>query len=222
MGLEAKIHLSELETDLLKNKEWILTKHSITNKVYKLFGALNEIYKEVSEEENTFLPGFHKNAGGKISKGENYEGLPYVMLDYPSLFSKENIFAVRTMFWWGNFFSITLHIAGEKYILKGDFSLLLNYLRENNFFVCINENGWHHNFEPSNYIAVKDIDLQMLEQISARNFFKISKKLELDRWNEAPEFLQKSFREIIGFIKISFPVGGKALSPGFPKAGSGL
>jgi hypothetical protein len=222
MGIEAKIQLSKLETELVKNKEWILTKHSIINKVYKLFGELNEIYKQVSEQEETFLHEFCKNASGKISKGENYEGLPYVMLDYPALFSRENIFAIRTMFWWGNFFSITLHISGEKFKLKGDFFRLLTYLRENNFFVCVNEKEWHHSFELSNYVRAKELDQQKLEQIANRNFFKISKNLELNKWNEAPEFLEKSFREIIGFIKISFPGDGKVLSPESPKAGSGL
>jgi hypothetical protein len=222
MSVEAKIHLSEFETELIKNKEWILTKHSIINKVCNLFGELNEIYKQVSEQEKPFLPEYFKISGGKISKGENYEGLPYVMLDYPALFSRENIFAIRTMFWWGNFFSITLHISGEKFKLGGDFFKFLTYLRENNFFVCVNEKEWHHSFELSNYIRATELDQQKLEEIFNKKFFKISKNLGLNRWDEAPEFLEKSFREIIGFIKISFPTGGKALSPVFPKAGSGL
>ena len=49
----------------------------------------------------------------KISRGENYNGLPYVMLDYPRCFGKEDVFAMRTMFWWGNFFSITWHLKGK-------------------------------------------------------------------------------------------------------------
>jgi hypothetical protein len=222
MGIEAKIHLSKAETEVIKNKDWILTKHSIMNKVYDLFGGMNEIYKQVTRQEGVFIPGLHKNPGGKISKGENYEGLPYVMLDYPALFSKENIFAIRTMFWWGNFFSVTLHTSGERYKLRGDFLKLLTYLREHDFFICVNEKEWHHSFELSNYIGAGQLNADKLEQISSKSFFKISKSLDLNKWDEAPEFLEKSFREIIDFIKISFPAGGKALSPVFPKAGSGL
>jgi hypothetical protein len=222
MGNKTKIHLSALERELVKNKEWILTKHAVINKVYALFGELNEVYKDACRQEQFFFPGAIERTGGKISKGENYEGLPYVMLDYPALFSKENIFAVRTLFWWGNFFSITLHVSGEKFAIKENFNNLLEYLRNFNFSVCVNEKEWEHTFELSNYIAAKDIDVQKLEQISARNFFKISKNIELDKWDEAAEYLERSFREIIGFIQISFPTGEKALSPGFPKAGSGL
>ena len=53
------------------------------------------------------------NSSPKISKGENYKGLPWLVLDYPRYFNKEDIFAIRTLFWWGNFFSITLHISGK-------------------------------------------------------------------------------------------------------------
>ena len=220
MSTVAKIHLSTFETELIQNKEWILTKHSIINKVYDLFGELNEVYKQIANDEKA-LHEFY-NGNGKISKGENYEGLPYVILDYPALFSKENIFAIRTMFWWGNFFSVTLHMSGEKYILNGDYSNIHTYLIENNFFICIGESEWQHTFDASNYISAKELELYKFREIANRKFFKISKNLELIKWSEAPGFLEKSFREIIDFIKISFPTGEKVLSPAFPKAGSGL
>ena len=42
----------------------------------------------------------------------------------PAVFSKENIFAIRTMFWWGNFFSISLHVSGKYFKTEIDFSKL--------------------------------------------------------------------------------------------------
>ena len=56
MSTAAKIHLSKLETELIKNKEWILTKQAVIEKVYQLFGELNEIFKQISEQEKAFLP----------------------------------------------------------------------------------------------------------------------------------------------------------------------
>jgi len=211
MKSDAKIHLSKLEKELVQNKEWIFTKQLIIEKVYKLFGELHEVYKQISENEKKILPDFFQITGGKISKGENYEGLPYVMLDYPSFFSKENIFSIRTMFWWGNFFSITLHISGENYKLKENFSELLIYLNENNFFVCVNENEWQHHFDTSNYVDGKNIAEDQFKEIAKKNFFKISKKLSLNKWDSATNFLETSFKEIIEFIKFSFPAGEKVL-----------
>jgi hypothetical protein len=222
MNTETKIHLSKLETELIKNKEWILTKRSIIDKVVQLFGAMHETYKQVLENEKTLPPEFYKEKGGKISKGENYLGLPYVILDYPALFSKQNVFAIRTMFWWGNFFSISLHISGKNFQIKNDFSRLLTYLAEKKFFVCVNENEWQHDFNPSNYISVAELDEQKQKEIFKRNFFKISKSIKLNEWNETPEFLEKTFKEIIDFLKISHPDDEKDPSPAFPIIESGL
>ena len=36
---------------------------------------------------------------GRVFKGEYYRDLPFVTLDFPRIFEKENVFAYRTMFW---------------------------------------------------------------------------------------------------------------------------
>ncbi len=218
MNTPAKIHLSKLEKELVENAEWILTKQSIITKVYQLFGSMLDVYKRIIMEEKELIPSFFKTANGKISKGENYEGLPYVILDYPGLFSKEYIFAIRTMFWWGNFFSISLHISGKSLSKKNNFLTAFNYLQENDFSICINESEWEHSFNPSNYISATGIDEEKINEISSKNFFKISKKIELNKWDDAPEFLEETFKEIMSFIKISFPNGEIIPSLAFPKA----
>ena len=115
------------------------------------------------------------------------------------------------MFWWGNFFSISLHLSGKKFQLQKDLSKLFLFLQENNFYICVCEDEWQHNFEPSNYVKVSDFDENKFREISNRNFFKIAKRLEINKWDTAPEFLEKSFTEIIEFLKISFPAGEKDL-----------
>ncbi len=222
MNTQTKIHLSQLETELVQNREWILTKQSIINKVYQLFGETLTNYKEVTLRQTFTIIDSYKHLGGKISRGENYMGLPYVMLDYPASFSKEHIFAIRTFFWWGNFFSISLHVSGKKFPLQKNFSEIFLFLKENNFYICVNENEWQHNFDPSNYVTVSSLSENTFEELSTRNFFKISKRLELNKWNEAQGFLKCSFEEMMEFLKISFPTGEKDLLPGFPKVDSGL
>lgn len=222
MKTGSKIQLSKLETELIQNKEWNLTKRAIIEKVYLLFGNMLEVYKIIAGSHSAHFPVDVENANGKISKGENYQGLPYVILEYPSIFSKENIFAIRTMFWWGNFISISLHIAGISIEEQKNITRWLPFLQENNFFICINENQWEYDFETSNYIHSSEIDNEELIRLSSRNFFKISKKMDLVEWDSAPQFLRKCFMEITEFIGINFPGGEKDLLPGFPKAGFDL
>ena len=211
MNNKAKIHLSALEMELVNNKEWIFTKQRIIEKVYHLFGELHHSYRKIVEDEKEFLPAIFQKPGGKISKGENYNGLPYLILDYPAMFSKENILAVRTMFWWENFFSISLHLSGKFFKNSNDISQWLASFQQKNFFVCVNENEWEHNFHSSNFIDIKEMDEGQIINICKKDFFKVAKKIELSEWNHAPEFLEQSFKEITRFIKISFPTGEKVL-----------
>ncbi|HUS03429.1 MAG TPA: hypothetical protein VMY77_16935, partial [Chitinophagaceae bacterium] len=105
--MPAKIQLSPEELELVNTTQWILSKHAITKKVYDLFGDLSLELKNEAHSYNYLFPENLQYQSGKISKGENYRLLPYVILDYPAFFWKDRIFAIRTMFWWGNFFSVT-------------------------------------------------------------------------------------------------------------------
>ena len=210
--MPAKIQLSPEELKLVKNTDWILTKHVITKKVFEIFGELNEVFKEEAEPYNYLFPDNIKYQNGKISKGENYQLLPYVILDYPSFFWKDRVFAIRTMFWWGKFFSVTLHLSGmhkEKY--SHNPALIFSFLQKNNFFICVNEDEWQHYFEEDNYIPVSAITFQQFETIIKKDFFKISKKISLTEWENAYEFFINSFREIMQLLQVSYPNGKKDL-----------
>lgn len=211
MKEEAKIQLSAREMELVNNTGWIFTKQLIIEKVYLLLGQLHKDYEKIILEERLFLPSALQKPGGKISKGENYLGLPYAILDYPAMFSKEKIFAVRTMFWWGNFFSISLHLSGENFKKIPDFAEAIQFLKEKDFSVSINESEWHHHFHPSNFVNINDLGEEKIKKLGEKTFLKIAKKTELAEWNSAPEFLEEAFKEIIEFIKLSFPGDEKGL-----------
>ncbi len=223
MGTIAKIQLSQQEIELVNNTQWILSKHIITKKIFEMFGDLNEIIKKEAEPYNYLFPDNIKYQNGKISKGENYQLLPYIILDYPSFFWKNRVFAIRIMFWWGNFFSITLHLSGEhkeRYI--SNHAGIFSFLQKKDFFICVNEDEWQHHFEKDNYLQASTISLLEFKKINEKFFFKVSKKISLDQWECADEFLINSFREMLQLLQISYPAGKKDLLPGFPKAGSDL
>ena len=106
--------------------------------------------------------------------------------------------------------------------MQNNFSKIFVFLKKNKFYVCVNEDEWQHHFDPSNYVAASNVSENTFEEILKLKFFKISKRIELNRWDEVQEFLRASFEEIIEFSKISFPTGEKDLLPGFPKVDSGL
>lgn len=214
-----KIHLSAYEKELVTNTRWIFTKHAIVEKVYLLFGELHNTYREMILSESTlFSPEWHTQ-GGKISRGENYQKLPYVILDFPAFFSREHVFAIRTFFWWGHFFSISLHLSG-KYLQQCVHEREgASFLQQHDFFICVHDQAWEHHFLQDNYRPASEAGTQ---DIFKKDFLKVARKIDLDQWEDAPHFLTRSFKKIMEFIKISYPAGEKVPLPVYPKAGSGL
>ena len=102
-----KIQLSSAETELMQNASVILTKNSVLQKIKMLLEEVQEQQLDFVSQHNLDKTGFFL-VPPKISKGENYSGLPYLIQDYPRITSAKNIFFIRNMFWWGNFFSSTL------------------------------------------------------------------------------------------------------------------
>jgi hypothetical protein len=171
--MNANVKLSQSELLLVCDEQFILTKNNIINKVYLLFGMLSDIFLQQTKTDKNFFPEEVLKATPKIYKGENYKGLPYVMLDYPRYFVKDDAFSIRCFFWWGNFFSITLHVAG-KYAKDFTATVFQKLSQENNsWHVCINEDQWEHHFNNDNYVM---LNKELLSQLGERRFQKISKK----------------------------------------------
>lgn len=185
----ANVKLSLAEMELVNNAEWILTKNRIIEKVYALFGHLSEQYK--THASNAGIPEEVLKQSPKISRGEFYEGLPWVMLDYPRYFKEENFFAIRTFFWWGNFFSITLQLKGR---YQQYFALLYPFLQQEEWFVCVNEAEWQHHFGANNYCPLSAITLTEAMELP---FIKLAKKLNLSEWESAEKKLADAFHQLI-------------------------
>lgn len=194
----AKIQLSAEELSLVQNAGWLLTKNTIIEKVFALFGDVaNQSLSAFSGTRDkiaapaAILPAEVLVPSPKISKGENYKGLPWVMLDYPRFFNHEHALAIRTMFWWGHFFSVTLHLKGA-YKKQYQQNLLNNFslLATKQFYVCVSGEEWRHEFEEDNYKPLTQLNSSDVEKILlANNFCKLSAKISLPQWNQSKELL---------------------------------
>lgn len=198
MNDQTKIQLSLFEMDLLNNSEWILTKNMIVKKAQRLLEEVQQNISDYTKQNSAIFPAEVIAISPKISKGENYKGLPWLMLDYPRYFDKENIFAIRIMFWWGNFFSTTLHLSGQ-YKEKYSNSIVNSYekLCKNEFYTCVNEEQWNYHFEKENYLPVKNFTANdFTNHIKKRSFIKLSRKLSFSQWNNAIRLLSESFTQL--------------------------
>lgn len=197
-----KIQLSANELALVQNAEWLLTKNAIIEKVIVLFGDIAHEVQQTIRRSPAALPAEVLMPSPKISKGEKYQGLPYVILDYPRLFGKENIFAIRTLFWWGHFFSVTLHLRGQ---YKTDHIAALQkniaLLRQHDFYICVAENEWQHDFAATNYTALSQLDNTAIEKIlSGNDFCKLSVRMSLQQWDQSIKTLTDLYQVVVQSI----------------------
>jgi hypothetical protein len=202
----AKIQLSPEELELVQNAEWLLTKNRIIEKVYGMFGLLIDDIKELSQRQPILFSEMF-TISPKISKGENYLGLPYVMLDYPRYFGKTDTIAIRTMFWWGNFFSVTLHLKGKyKEALLPSFKTYLPVLADHHFFVSINKDEWRHDFLPDNYREVSRDEATAFDDklLGGEEFCKIAAKISLHDWSNVPAKLTRLYDVLFKYCIVSY------------------
>jgi hypothetical protein len=193
----SKIRLSPAEAALFCDAQVILTKNTIIQKTIQL---LEEVQQNLLQE----MPSIFKAASPspKISKGENYLSLPYVILDYPRIAKDNNLFFIRSMFWWGNFYSSTLQISGKYQTAYLDqLSNAYEQLTAQNYFVGINKDPWVHHFKADNYQSIgalsKNAFRVVLEESS---HIKIAAHWPLHQWEEAANNLVRSGKALAGLV----------------------
>jgi hypothetical protein len=188
MQEQTKIQLSQPEQQLMLNAEWILTKNSVMDKMNRLLQECQEGQLELFKKYAGLLPHDVFITAPKISRGENYLGLPWLMLDHPRYFKKEDVFALRIFFWWGNFFSITLQLSG---IYKNSFSQKIKTaypaLSNHNIHVGVSTDEWIHHFGTDNYKRIAAMNPGEFERyIDEKKFIKLAYKTELTDWEVLP------------------------------------
>ena len=194
------MQLTEKELLILQDTDFLLTKATLLERINELLGQTRLELKGCVVNSNFSFPDGIDILNGKISKGENYKNLPYMVLDYPALFKTKTVFAYRTMFWWGNFFSATLHLEG----------MVLNYYRNSitrnvekllnkNIYIGVGETPWQYHYKDDNYILLSETHRDFITNCK---FLKLSKKIELKKWNEVPDFPTNFFELVLSVLKL--------------------
>ncbi len=180
---DTKISLNPDQLLLLSDTSFFIQKKLVTERIIEMFGQLESEFATVIEKYASVLPEPVLRRRGKISRGENYRGLPYVILDYPAYFGKEGVFAFRSLLWWGHPLSFTFHLSGcySDQFIADFFSALTSF--DKDIKICINNDQWEHHQEASNYMLLNDFiagpDCHV-DYFREKGFFKLSKTLPLE------------------------------------------
>jgi len=190
--------LSDKELMMIEDTDFLTFKMNIIVEIENLFAETKiRLLEVIKKNDNVFLLNNDLNKS-KISKGENYRSLPFVILDFPAVFDSKNIFAFRTMFWWGNFFSATLHLQG-KYLELYNANLLTNFelLLHQNIYICVGETPWEYHFGKDNYVQLSKEHKKFIDK---SKFVKLSKKIPLEQIESIPQIVSSYFLNLVKVI----------------------
>jgi hypothetical protein len=193
---ENKLFTSE-EQQFLSDPSFFILKASIFKKTAHTFNILNEQLLQSSQFHK--LPAEVQKHRGKISKGENYSGLPWMVLDFPRHFKSDNIFAYRCLFWWANEYSFTLHLSGI-YFDKVDLNHILKKL-DANYYICVHESPWNYYFKDDNYITVESaIKNNWVNKLQQKKFLKLSCRLPLNESGQIITCASQNFNKLVDIL----------------------
>ena len=190
------------ELELLADSRFFELKASINQKLTNLLGLLAELLKAEIAMKEIALHDEVLQSNPKISRGENYKGFPWLVLDYPRVFKQNDVFAFRSLCWWGHEFSFTLHLSGLYFdAVKKRLPAFLAAFREEQIFIGISDTPWNYYFEKDNYLLIEELLKQendIPDWISHRSFIKISKKTNLQNFSAVPGEANTFYRMLMG------------------------
>lgn len=199
MSQDTKLELSPFQLEALYNTHFFDTKREITAVILALFNRLQLELNTVWSRQIHLKEEYHSPAA-KIFKGENYSGYPYMNLDFPRLFNGSNVFAFRSMLWWGNHISFTLHLQGKAFEQEaGRLFAALPSFEHRSYFICHHTSPWEYHFGQDNFIPVEEVLVNdtLFQTVKDNGFLKISRKLELKDYNLLVETGKKTFEELM-------------------------
>src|SRR5690606_20397599 len=159
----SKLHLSDEELNFLQQTRPFELKVSVAKKISGFYAAIIGDMKIIPAHQRFSFPSAINITGRKISKGANYNGYPYYILDFPKHFQKENILSFLPMLWWGHHWSVHLHLKG-KFLNEYKNSVLKNMagIPSKNFQLAIADDEWNYVLSETNFIS---ITAQTTEQV---------------------------------------------------------
>ena len=179
----SKLELSPQQLLLLHDANVWNTKRELVNMVSTWMAeTLIELKSNHQAVFESLAPAASLN--GKITRGENHNGFPYVLLDYPNHFTKDEIVAARNLVWFGNGFHCTLHVKGTLVD-----TVLRNLTgppgRFNHVMLCASGNEWIHHVNTNDWQRIGNGSDELNERIKQQGWIKLGTELPLaqpERW----------------------------------------
>jgi hypothetical protein len=199
----AKIRLSKKEQEMVTDAGLILTKNRILQEWVGFFARWQEEQVPSVQEAPLLIPEW-TTSSPKISRGENYRGLPWVVLDYPRAYKAGHFSALRSLFWWGQLGSITLHVSGPfKNALEARLLESRPLAAEAGWRICVSQDEWQHHDGEDNYRPAATLGQEeWTDLIRSKSFCKLACFFKLEDWEELPQRWSAQWTAMLKLVRV--------------------
>lgn len=192
---KSTIKLTKHELDFASNTIYPETKQSVITKLQELFDVCAQTFLQ-----NTVYKDYTPSQHYKITKGEQYKQLPFVVLDYPQITGGEVVFVLRTMFWWGHYISCNMIIQTDLLHEKQDFLSIRNL---SNTLILTGENLWEQDLDSTDYRKVANLtDEELEEWLHSLTYLKLSYKVPLTEHENLPTLADAIYTKWLNTLSI--------------------
>jgi hypothetical protein len=184
---------SPLEVKLLNTVDIFHHKPSIIKKAETNLTTLKqEIIKTLSEAPHP-CPPESDIVKGQIVRGENHKGFPFISLDMPQMFSKNQMFTYRTLFWWGHdlIFSLILKQENQAPLIE-KLIQLKEHPEWEDIQLAIAPTPWEWEKDMKNFIPLFGAsEIKIRDTINSVKYIKLCRFYSL----ASPEFLELNWAD---------------------------
>lgn len=188
------VKLSSKEIELLSSNSFFeILKKVDGNLNSLLYSVQQEILSYWKNNSQLILPEEASQVPGKISKGYNYKGFPYQVMDFPSVFGKQDTFSFRVFFWYGNYFSANLLLTG-RYAKEWKQEILR--LNSEETFLLLDADIWESDISDRNKLSLTSANKPEIESFFDENeSIRLFRLFNMQKANQAEELIVNTFGE---------------------------
>ena len=196
------LRLSGKELEFLGNQAIFPLKKQITGKIIAVYAAIEQDLRQEIGQNPFSFPELTLKRTGKVSKGENYRGQPYIVLDFPRLLQKDTIFLFRNVCLWGHYF---IHV----FILTGSlletyrYSLTRNIekIRQKDLLINTNDDPWELVIGTSKLVPARQVsEKKMAALIEKSPHITLGSALSFTQFDKLKENSLNFFGNILDLL----------------------
>lgn len=192
---KSTIKLTKHELDFASDTIYPETKQTVMLKMQQLFTACGQ-----KLNQNTLYQELTANTKFKITKGEQYKSLPYMVLDSPQIKGPEIDLVFRTLFWWGHYVSCNLIVSTTKLEQEQDYTAIKQLPKTR---LLTGNDLWEQDLDSAEFSKCSALSVAEIEHlIHTQTYVKLSRKIPLRKHAQLPELMDMVYSNWMAVLSI--------------------